>query len=169
MKGLSSLSSSIDAASCNLPPDERADYHFRYFRELSRKIQEGCLSDEEMDALMEKSRYDIIKGLDYGEMNQCIISLLHKLELLENGIYFNERIARLEAVHALTCAMNLLMRMMLKYEPGIDAEEHLIRIQENENRQEVLLQMISEIQNLEIWQEIEETTGYMRDNLRAEV
>jgi len=58
---------------------------------------------------------------------------------------------------------------MLKYEPGIDAEEHLIRIQENENRQEVLLQMISEIQNLEIWQEIEETTGYMRDNLRAEV
>jgi len=169
MKGLSSLSSSIDAASCNLPPDERADYHFRYFRELCRKHQGDSLSEEEMDALMEKSRYDIIKGLDYGEMNQCIISLLHKLELLENGIYFNERIARLEAVHALTCAMNLLMRMMLKYEPGIDAEEHLIRIQENENRQEVLLQMISEIQNLEIWQEIEETTGYMRDNLRAEV
>lgn len=168
-RGIASLESAASLAMQNLSPEERADYHFRYFRELCRKHQGDSLSEEEMDALMEKSRYDIIKGLGYGEMNQCLMTLLNEFVLLEDGIYFNERIARLEAVHALTCAMNLLMRMMLKYEPSIDAEEHLIKIQENEGRQEMLLQMISEIQNLEIWQEIEETTGYMRDNLRAEV
>lgn len=168
-KGIASLESAASSAMQNLSPEERADYHFRYFRELSRLQQEDSLSVDEMGMQMEKSRYDIIKGLNYGEMNQCLISFLYKLELLTDGIYFNERIARLEAVHALTASNILMMRMMLKYEPDIDAEKHLVKIQENEDRQKVLKQMISEIQNLEIWNEIEETTGYMRNNLNLDM
>jgi len=163
-KSITSLSSSAAAAIQHLNPEERADYHFRLFRELSG---DDSLSTEEMDAILEKSKYDCIKGLDFAGFNKFIISLLNKFVMLSNGFYLNERIRHLESLYYLLDSNEKMYNIVIKYVPDLSDDfitNLYATIQKNNGNKEWLQNEISQIISCDEWYRIEEETGYKRCN-----
>ena len=159
MKSLSSLESAASRAVDSLSPEERAEYHFKLFKELSQSL----LSSDEIDKNLDKSRLDIIKGLDLRDRLEVVFSIIVKLAFLNEGLYLNERINHLNAVQALVETHLLYSRMLLERVPDFTPaevaslndtiERFSPRLQEVQNQ-------INKVVLCDDWRLIEENTGY---------
>lgn len=158
MRGLSSLESAAAKSIDSLSPEQRADYHFELFRELTQSL----LSSDEIDKTLDKSRLDITRGLDTKEKLDCISSILIKFAYFEQSAYLNERINHLNAVQALAESHIFYSKILLEKVPDLSDKESaalIDTINKFTPRIENLQQMINEIISLDDWRLIEENTG----------
>ena len=159
MKSLSSLESAASKAVDSLSPEERADYHFKLFRELSQSL----LSSDEIDKNLDKSRLDIIKGLDLKDRLEVVFLVLIKFAYLNEGLYLNERISSFTILHTLVEAHLLYSRMLLERVPDLTPAEVASlnnTIKRYSPKLQSVQQKINEIISLDDWRLIEENTGY---------